>query len=228
MSRAPRLLELLQILNRHRRPVTGQSLADELGVSVRTLYRDIRTLQAQGARIEGEPGLGYVLRPGFLLPPLMFSDEELAALVLGMRWVADRGDAPLARAALDATAKIAAVLPPDLREDLDDGALLVGPRPSPMGGEIELPRIRAAIRLEHKLSIDYVDETGRATRRIVWPIALAYFDRARVLVAHCELRQGFRHFRVDRIESLSMQPERYPLRRGRLLAEWRASVGVDS
>ena len=111
MSRAQRLLDLLQLLHRHRRPVTGQSLADELGVSVRTLYRDIATLQAQGAHIEGEPGLGYVLRPGFLLPPLMFSEEELSALVLGMRWVADRGDGPLARAARDATAKIAAVLP---------------------------------------------------------------------------------------------------------------------
>ncbi len=228
MSRAQRLLDLLQLLHRHRRPVTGQSLADELGVSVRTLYRDIATLQAQGAHIEGEPGLGYVLRPGFLLPPLMFSEEELSALVLGMRWVADRGDGPLARAARDATAKIAAVLPPGLREDLDDGSLVVGPGPPPMAGEVELPRIRQAIRTEHKLAIAYRDEAGRDSQRIIWPIALAYFDHARVVAAHCELRGTFRHFRVDRIAALTVQPERYPRRRRLLLAEWKTTLGIDS
>ena len=114
--RAQRLLDLIQVLRRHRQPVTGAALADELGVSLRTLYRDIATLQAQGATIDGEPGIGYVLRPGFMLPPLMFSEDEIAALVLGSRWVADRADTPLGMAASNALAKIAAVLPPDLRD----------------------------------------------------------------------------------------------------------------
>jgi predicted DNA-binding transcriptional regulator YafY len=92
MSRAERLLALLQILRRHRQPVTGRALAEELGISVRSLYRDIATLQTQGARIDGESGLGYLLRPGFTIPPLMFSEEEIQALVLGSRWVAARGD----------------------------------------------------------------------------------------------------------------------------------------
>src|SRR5579871_5521879 len=104
MSRSERLLELLQALCRRRRPVSGQALAAELGVSIRTLYRDIATLQAQGAQIEGEPGLGYVLRPGYLMPPLMFSEDEIEALVLGSRWVADRGDDRLGDAARNALA----------------------------------------------------------------------------------------------------------------------------
>ena len=118
MSRAERLLELMQCLRRHRYPVGGAALASELGISVRTLYRDIAALQAQGARIDGEPGVGYVLRPGFMLPPLMFSEDEIEALVLGSRWVADRADDPLGRAARNALAKIAAVLPTDLRKSL--------------------------------------------------------------------------------------------------------------
>src|SRR6187402_2031692 len=119
-SHAPRLLELLQVLRRYRQPVAGQTLADELGVSLRTLYRDIASLQAQGAAIDGEAGLGYVLRPGFMLPPLMFSHE-----VLGSRWVAERTDSRLAEAARNALAKVAAVLPSDLRQALDTSSLFV-------------------------------------------------------------------------------------------------------
>lgn len=126
MSRSERLLDLIQILRRHRRPVSGRTLAGEMNVSIRTLYRDIATLQGQGAPIEGEAGLGYVLKPGFMLPPLMFTDEEIEAIVLGSRWVASQPDKRLSAAAADALAKIAAVLPDDLREDLDANTLLVG------------------------------------------------------------------------------------------------------
>jgi len=129
MARSERLLDLLQVLRRYRQPVTGRVLAEETGVSLRTLYRDIASLQSQGAVIEGEPGIGYVLRPGFMLPPMMFSREEIEALVLGSRWVARSGDKGLADAATDALAKIAAVLPQDLRDDLDASVLLVGSRP---------------------------------------------------------------------------------------------------
>src|SRR5580698_3000252 len=108
MSRAQRLLDLIQILRRHRFPVAGTALADELGISLRTLYRDIDTLKAQGAHIDGEPGVGYILRPGFMLPPLMFSEEEIEALVLGSRWVHQRADRALADAAANVLAKIGA------------------------------------------------------------------------------------------------------------------------
>ena len=226
MSRAQRLLDLIQLLRRHRYPVSGSKLASELDISLRTLYRDIATLQAQGATIDGAPGLGYVLRPGFLLPPLMFSQDEIEALALGSRWVADRGDARLGQAAREAISKIAAVLPVDLRNDLDASALLVGPGEPVAAGDAELEAIRKAIRLERKLAISYRDLKKRETRRTVWPFAVGFFDRARVVVAWCELRQGFRHFRTDRITALTVQEARYPRRRQALLKEWRAVEGI--
>ena len=226
MSRAARLLDLIQVLRRHRRPVSGRLLAGELGVSIRTLYRDIASLQAQGAAIEGEPGLGYILRPGFMLPPLMFSEEEIEALVLGSRWVASRGDDPLAAAARDALAKIAAVLPADLREGLDASTLLVGPGAAALRRPVDLGLIRQAIRRERKLAIAYENGGGSASARTIWPFALAFFDQVRIVAAWCELRQDFRHFRADRISGLTMMPERYPRRRPALLKAWREACGI--
>lgn len=226
MARASRLFDLLQSLRRHRRPVRGQALADELGVSLRTLYRDIATLQAQGAHIEGEPGLGYVLRPDFMLPPLMFSGDEIQALVLGTRWVAQRGDDTLGLAARDALAKIAAVLPVELRNELDDSALLVGPGKPTASERVGLGTLREAIRSERKLSLVYSDGNGNGSERIVWPFALGFFDQVRMLVAWCELRQGFRHFRIDRVLEVTPLEVRYPRRRQALLKAWRAIEGI--
>src|ERR1700722_9545828 len=127
LSRSERLLALLQALRRRRRPVSGRVLADELGVSLRTLYRDIASLQGQGAEIQGEAGLGYVLKAGFSIPPLMLSAEEIEALVLGARWVEARTDEKLATAARDAIAKISAVLRPSLRDDVESSTLVVPP-----------------------------------------------------------------------------------------------------
>jgi predicted DNA-binding transcriptional regulator YafY len=223
MSRSERLLDLIQILRRHRRPVSGRTLAGEMGVSIRTLYRDVATLQGQGAPIEGEAGLGYVLKPGFMLPPLMFTDEEIEAIVLGSRWVAKQPDARLGAAATDALAKIAAVLPDDLREELDATTLLVGPRAEVAEG-IDLGLVRQAIRNERKLNFLYRDASGAASDRMVWPFALGFFDKVRVVVAWCETRQDFRHFRTDRISGLDATDVRYPRRRQALLKEWRATL----
>jgi len=223
MSRSERLLDLIQCLRRHRRPVSGRVLADELGVSIRTLYRDIATLQGQGAPIEGEAGLGYVLKPGFMLPPLMFTDEEIEAIVLGSRWVAKQPDQRLSVAAANALAKIAAVLPDDLREDLDASTLLVGPPMTAIEG-IDLGVVRQAIRNERKLGFLYRDAGGAASQRVVWPFALGFFDKVRVVVAWCEMRQDFRHFRADRISGLNAIDARYPRRRQVLLKEWRATL----
>ena len=226
MSRTERLLDLIQVLRRHRRPVSGRTLAQELGVSLRTLYRDIATLQGQGARIEGEAGVGYVLRPGFMLPPLMFSDEEIEAVVLGSRWVASRGDARLAAAARNALAKITAVLPEDLRTEAEGSTLLVGPGEPISAGNSELPALRAAIRTEQRLEIDYKDKDDRITLRTIWPFALGFFDKVRVVVAWCEMRNGFRHFRTDRIAGLRPTGQRYPRRRQALLKAWREAEGI--
>jgi predicted DNA-binding transcriptional regulator YafY len=226
MSRAQRLLDLIQLLRRHRHPVSGATLAEELGVSLRTLYRDIATLVGQGAHIDGEAGIGYVLRPGFMLPPLMFSEDEIEALVLGSRWVAERTDAPLSKAARNALTKIAAVLPPDLKNGVTDTSLLIGPGESIAAGDAELPTVRLAIRTERKLRIAYVNADGKRSSRMVWPFALTFFDRARVVVAWCELRKDYRHFRTDRIASLKISETRYPRRRQAMLKEWRMMKGI--
>lgn len=226
MSRSQRLLDLLQILRRHRYPVAGHALASELGISLRTLYRDIATLQQQGANIEGGAGLGYVMRPGFELPPLMFSLGEIEALVLGMRWVARRGDRQLMAAARDVLAKVGAVLPPALREELETSTLLIGPAPASEIPDALLEQVRAVIRREHRVQLGYRDVEGQASQRVVWPFALGYFEQTRVLAAWCELRQAMRHFRLDRVDDLLDLGQRYPRRRQVLLREWRELHGI--
>jgi predicted DNA-binding transcriptional regulator YafY len=226
MSRAERLLQLMQVLRVHRYPVSGAALGADLGISLRTLYRDIESLRAQGASIDGEAGVGYVLRPGFLLPPLMFSEEEIEALVLGSRWVADRADSRLADAARHAVAKIAAVLPADLRHEIDAQSLLIGPGAPIAAGDQELAQIRLAIRTERKLDIVYRDLKDQESTRTIWPFALGFFDRVRVAVAWCELRKDMRHFRTDRIMQLAVTTERYPRRRQALLKAWREIEGL--
>ena len=226
MSRAERLLDLIQVLRRHRFAVPGAVLAEELGVSLRTIYRDIETLKAQGANIEGEAGVGFVLRPGFVLPPLMFSQEEIEALILGSRWVKDRADGQLAKAAEELLAKIGAVLPEELKNNLDESGLLIGPAPPIPTGRTGLASIRKAIQSEHRLQIEYQNEQGDSSSRTIWPIALVFYDRVRVLVAWCERRGGFRHFRTDRIATYQVSEQRYPRRRAILLQEWRRTLQI--
>ncbi|MCW8443580.1 YafY family transcriptional regulator [Fluoribacter gormanii] len=224
MSRTERLLDLIQILRRHRFPVSGVLLAQELGISLRTLYRDISMLKGQGAPIEGEAGMGYMLRPGFTLPPLMFTTDEIEAIVLGSRWVANRTDTQLKFAAQNALAKIAAVLPNELREQLEISGLLIAPGKVAEGKDSDLILIRKAMRLEKKLQLIYQDVNERSSKRIIWPLALGFFDQVRILIAWCELRQDFRHFRTDRIIELNLTEMGYPERRQSLLKKWRATL----
>jgi predicted DNA-binding transcriptional regulator YafY len=228
MSRTERLLELLQVLRRHRAPVAGATLASDLNISLRTLYRDIATLQAQGADIQGAPGFGYVLRPGFLMPPMMLSEEEIEALVLGARWVAARTDDDLKDAARNALAKIAAVLPTDLRHELETNSLLVSSVRKPVVGTTDLSVVREAIRQGLKLDINYADINGSPTSRRIWPFALGYYEETRVLAAWCELREDFRHFRAERIASMTVTNIRVPRKRQHLLAEWRRVHNVKN
>ncbi len=226
MSRTERLLQLMQILRRHRYPVSGTALSQELGISLRSLYRDIATLQNQGAKIAGEAGIGYVLQPGFTLPPLMFTEEEIAAIALGSKWVAQQADHKLALAARDALAKIASVLPAEARLELEHSGLLIGPSSKNAGNDEQLREIRLAIRKQHKLVLEYQDETGKASERIIWPCALSFFDNLRIIVAWCELRNDFRHFRTDRIQALQVADQTYPRSRQALLKEWREQQGI--
>ncbi len=226
MSRTARLLDLLQLLRNRTMPVTGPDLAVELGISIRTLYRDIVTLQAQGADIRGEPGLGYVLQPGFTLPPLMFTTEEIEAIVLGSRWVAaGHADTRLSQSASQALSKITAVLPPDLRARAEATNLLVARNRDPEGA-VDPADIRSAIRNEQKLAIGYRALDGSESKRVIWPFLIGFFDRIRIVAGWCELRQDFRNFRVDRITSLQMLDGRYPRRRAVMLKEWRAAQNI--
>jgi predicted DNA-binding transcriptional regulator YafY len=224
MSRTARLFRLMDALRGRRRPVTAAFLAAELSVSVRTVYRDISTLADLGAPIEGEAGLGYLLRSGFFLPPLMFVEDELEALVLGARWVQAQDDAALARAATMALAKIATASPRDLRDKIAETGLWA-PRWKRSGAaSLGLAPIREAIRRERKVGISYSDESGRNTERLIWPIGLAFFEDKRVIAAWCELRNGFRHFRADRIAALRTTEEAYPVRRALLVKAWRREI----
>lgn len=225
MSRAARLLDLVQALRRRRHPVTAASLAEETGVSLRTLYRDIATLQAQGAPIEGSAGLGYVLKPGFTLPPLMFGEDEIDAVILGLRFVMQRGDDDLALAAENALAKIETVLPPAGQDARGASPLLAGPGGSGQGRHQAI--IRKAIRAESKMRLCYTDKKGVLSERVIWPVALAYFEVGEILAAWCEVRDDFRHFRLDRIVSLAPMDQRLPRRHRILLAEWRLTQDLD-
>ena len=225
MSRSARLLDLLQALRRQRRPVSAARLADELGVSLRTIYRDTATLMALGVPLEGEAGLGYVLKSGFFLPPLMFGEDEVDAIILGLRFVSQRGDEDLGEAAENALAKIVAVLPPALEETAAASGLMAGPGSATPAAA--MPTIRKALRSEEKLRLSYVDKKGKATERTVWPIAIGFFEAAEVLAAWCETRRDFRHFRLDRIAKVVPLGNRYPKRRQVLMAEWRLSQDFD-
>ena len=221
MRRADRLFQIIQILRRGRGPHVADRIAEELETSKRTVYRDIAALIGQRVPIRGEAGVGYVLEDGFDLPPLMLTPDEIEAVVLGAQWVSRRGDAALARAAEDLEAKILAAVPERLRPLMLDPAIAAaGGRPQTVDG-MDMTQVRAAIHAGHKLKLDYADVEGRRSERTVWPIAIGYYEDSRLLVAWCELRQDFRHFRADRVVGAEFLGERYPERPGILRARWR-------
>ncbi len=212
---------MIEEFRRRRRPVSGNDLAQSLGISIRTLYRDIASLRALGAGIEGEPGVGYVLRPGFLLPPVMFTVEEVDALVLGSLWVADKADKPLAEAARKAIARLTAVMPIELVDRVEAQYHVIGQGEYSHQETFDMATVRQAIHLEHKLLISYSDAAGKSSERVIWPFFIIYLDGKRLISAWCELRDNIRHFRTDRIASLSEISSRYPRRRHELIKLWR-------
>jgi predicted DNA-binding transcriptional regulator YafY len=220
MRRSDRLFDIIQRLRTARRPTTAAALAEDLEVTVRTVYRDIATLQARQVPIEGAPGIGYMLRRGFDLPPLMFTTEEVEAIVVGARLVSRTGDLGLQEAADSVLSKVTVVLPEALRRRLAAAPVFVAGTRAPVPERVDLSAVRQAIREERKLHIGYVDEKGAETRRTVWPIAVAYYTQATLIGAWCELRGDYRHFRADRISVLTVLDDVYPSDNGRLMAEW--------
>ncbi len=227
MRRADRLLKVIQILRRHRRPVRGQAMAEELEISLRTLYRDIADLITDGVPIRGEAGVGYVLGEGYDLPPLMFSADELESVMLGLRWVTRRGDRDLVKAAQDAVAKVGAVLPKELKPVLFDAALIVPPNFRGVVDRVNVAELRRAIREQRKVKITYADEQGKLTDRTIWPIAISYYEAQRLVVGWCELRTDFRSFRADRMLAAEVLADRYQERRKVLLKRWLESEAMS-
>lgn len=222
MRRAERLFQIIQLLRRSTRPVTAAALAAELEVSTRTVYRDLVSLMAQRVPITGEAGVGYVLATDYDMPPLMLTPVELEAIVLGAQWVAGRGDALLSPAAGDVLAKIAAAVPAHLRSFVTVPSTGVPPCLDPIEDTVDVATLREAIRSWSKLRLLYRADNGKRSERTVWPIVLGYSDTNRVLIAWCELRLGFRHFRTDRMVEADTTDQAIPEPRGRLRRRWEA------
>jgi predicted DNA-binding transcriptional regulator YafY len=178
------------------------------------------SLQDIGADIDGEPGVGYILRPGFLLPPLSFTEEEIQALVLGAQWVNRQADEALAHAVQNALAKINGVLSPEKRRALEDDALYIGREKGT--SVLDLARVRRAMREQRKLHIMYTDQNESVSEQTIWPIMLGFVESRWVIAAWCELRGDFRRFRADRIVKVDFLDDRYSRTRRQLVKEWRA------
>lgn len=221
MRRADRLFQIIQILRRSRRPVTAAALAEELEVSKRTVYRDVADLIGQRVPIVGEAGLGYLLDHAYDMPPLMLTPDEIEAVVLGAQWVAGRGDEVLTNAARDLIAKIASVIPERLRPFIDEPSIGARPRSVPREADpVDTSELRRAIREGRKMHLRYRSESGEETDRIVWPVILGFGEATRLIVAWCELREGFRHFRTDRVIAAHVSDATNGLRRGVLRRRW--------
>ncbi|NGN42742.1 YafY family transcriptional regulator [Mesorhizobium sp. CGMCC 1.15528] len=204
MRKASRLFEIIQILRLARKPVTAAQIAEQLEVTQRSIYRDVAALQAMRVPIEGGRGIGYILRPGFDLPPLMFSIEETEAIVLALALLERTGDVELKQAAKRVNQKIAAAMPAPLRQTLTGNALHAWGTVAPPPEGVDFALVRRAIRDEQKIEIRYRDEYGRATERIIRPIALIYYSEVANIVAWCELRQDLRNFRSNRVEDSAL------------------------
>jgi predicted DNA-binding transcriptional regulator YafY len=221
MRRAERLFDIIQLLRGEGRPIPAARLAERLEVSVRTIYRDVMHMQGSGVPIEGAAGLGYVLRDGFDLPPLMFTAEEFQTIAVALDLVRRTGDRGLQEAADRVRGKIAAVS----RVARRDVPFYVSAQGAHVPAIVCMSEVRDAIRAARKLRIDYRDQEGQESRRIIWPLAVAYFAEATLIGAWCELRGDYRHFRTDRVRDIAILNDVYPAAPS-LLAGWRALHGV--
>lgn len=227
MRRADRLFQIVQKL-RGGRLVTASQLADHLEVSARTIYRDVRDLLSSGVPILGEAGVGYTLPRSFDLPPLMFDRQEIEALVIGARIVGSWGDKRLARAAKAVLSKVEAVLPERLRRQLDETALFAPSFHVPPEARAFLGELRAAMERRQKVRLDYRDAEGRPTERVLRPLGLFFWGTGWSLLAYCELREDFRNFRLDRMQTLDVLDEAFELEPGRTLEDFLRRVGPAS
>ncbi|AOF88316.1 YafY family protein [Sinorhizobium sp. RAC02] len=220
MRRADRLFDIIQALRGTSQPTTAAALAERLEVTTRTIYRDIATLQARRIPIEGAPGLGYLLRRGFDLPPLMFTVEEVEAITLGAHLVHRIRDRKLQDAAESVLSKLQHTIPGDLRSYLLSPRFFVSEGDTVRPEGIELLDVRNAIRDCRKIRITYRDEQNRRTQRTIWPVATVYYVDVTLIAAWCELRGDYRHFRADRIVKSAVLDTHFSAGSGQLMAKW--------
>lgn len=223
MSRSDRMFEVIQLLRRAKAPMTADEMAEALEVAKRTIYRDIAALQAMRVPIEGEAGVGYVMRPGFDLPPLMFTAEEAEAIVVGLALLGRTGDRSLVKAASSASRKIADVMPDDIEDDFDNPYLHVSDWSAIPDSRLDPKRLRRAIREAEVLKISYVDAKSQATVRSIKPLGVVYYIESLVIAAWCELRGDFRHFRIDRIDACEATGLTFAQEAERLRRQWSTS-----
>jgi len=227
MARSDRLFQLIQCLRTLRSPIRAEQLADELGVSLRTIYRDIDALRLAGALIDGAAGYGYTLKEDPELPPMMFNHDEMEAIVLGLREVREVGDPVLAKAASNALSKLKASLPDRMRTELEHAVLYAkrfGERPDIL---IDIRLLRSAAREETEIKISYVDQANNATERRAFPLAIVYLEQTLVLLAWCGLRDDYRSFRIDRIQELQSTGCSFRPRRVSMLREYLSMLQDD-
>ncbi len=225
VRRADRLFSIIQLL-RKRKVLTAGALAEKLEVSERTIYRDIRDLVLSGTPIDGEPGVGYALRSGYDLPPLMFDESEIEALVLGARIVKSYADVELARASGSALSKVESVLPKHLEKKLDETRLY---SPNATGFEVSdrLLPVRLALAQRRKIELLYRRQDGAQSRRVVRPLGAFFWGPTWTLTAWCELRDDFRTFRVDRMEEIELLDATFEPEPGRTLEDYAARLGDE-
>ena len=224
MRRADRLFRIVQLLRRRRTVVTAAQIALKLEISERTVYRDIRDLIQAGTPIDGEAGVGYRLQPGYDLPPLMFDREEIQALVLGARIVAQFGDPALARASESILSKVAGVLPKDLEPLLADTRLFVPASRSGVRSAAGLAVAREALVTRRRMRLRYANEKGEESERDVRPLGVFFWGKTWTLAAWCEMRNDFRNFRLDRINQATLG-ERFEEESGRTLRDMLQQYG---
>jgi predicted DNA-binding transcriptional regulator YafY len=223
MARADRLFRLLQAMRVLPAPVTAARLAEETGMSQRSIYRDIDSLRAAGARIEGERGFGYTLTEDYALPPQTFDRMEIEALALGLAEVRHMGDPALAEAAMAVLAKVAATLPTDREQQLFHAVSWVY-RPDARFAAADMGQLRRACWDERALRIRYADKGDAVTDRVIWPLAVVYAERSLVVLAWCCLRQDFRMFRPERMLDLVAERTSFRPKRVSLLREYLAQL----
>lgn len=225
MRRADRLFEIIQML-RGGRLLTAQRMARDLEVSERTIYRDIADLKANGVPIDGEAGVGYILREGYHLPPLMFTADEVAALAAAIGLATPLLGLQLAAAANEALIKIEAILPDQTRPHLNRSIIHDHTSTLPRQQRETIDLIERATRMRLKLTMGYLSLSEQASKRTVWPLGLWHWDRGWTFGAWCELRGDFRHFRVDRIQTIAEAGERFRAEKGKTLTDlYRAISG---